>query len=122
MGGGAGGAGGGGTAAPAPQAAGGNKGSSQAGTQSSQQLLEEIKRQRTYDQIGQGFKGLGAGISQQQPYLQQGQGQGFQSQAYQSPGAQTGANLSATGPLFSGPGGGIDEQKLAMILRQLGYG
>jgi len=91
-------------------------------------MLQQMKQDRTSDLIRQGFQQAGAAVGQQQPYMQQGQGQGgLLSQAFQSPtpGAQTGPNLAATGPLFSGPGissGGIDEQQLAAILRQLGYG
>lgn len=94
--------------------------------QSSQQLLEEMRRQRTASQIGQAFQQVGAGIGTQMPYMQQSQGRGLPALAQgQGQGASPGG-VSALGQLFPQQGmggiGGIDEQTLAMILSRLGYG
>jgi hypothetical protein len=92
---------------------------------SSQQLLDEFKKQQTYDRINKPFQQLAAGLGTQLPYMQAQQGQA------QIPGAgaapQTGPSNGPLGPLFQGMGGGggiggIDEQQLAMILQRLGYG
>ena len=125
------GGGGGGTfgsVAPAPTqaTAGGNKGGSSgtATAQSTQDLVDELRRQRVADTVKQGFQQAGAAVGQQQPYMQGRPG--VAGAAYQSPGAQPNPAAAALGPLFQQPGissgGGIDEQQLAAILRQLGYG
>jgi hypothetical protein len=91
--------------------------------QSSQQLLDEIKRQQTASQIQGAFNQLGKGVGTQLPYMQQPQASA--PPAYGQAGAGGGPNLAPTGPLFQGMGGGgggIDEQQLAMILQRLGYG
>lgn len=104
-----------------------------ASAQSSQQLLEEFRRQRTASQIGQAFQQFGAGVGTQMPYMQQGQGSGLLQQGLaqgqgQGQGAAQPGGVSALGPLFPQQGmggggiGGIDEQTLAMILSRLGYG
>jgi hypothetical protein len=103
---------------------GGDKGSA-ASAQSSQQLLDEFKKQQTASQIQGAFNQLGKGIGTQLPYMQ---APGDQQASPAAVGPQGGASpLAATGPIFQGMaggggGGGIDPQQLAMILQRLGYG
>jgi hypothetical protein len=89
--------------------------------QSTQQLLEEMKRQQTASQIQGAFNQLGKGVGTQLPYMQQPQASAPPALGQ----AGGGPDLAPTGPLFQGMeggGGGIDEQQLAMILQRLGYG
>jgi len=99
-------------------------GGDQGSAQSSQQLAEEMRRQRSADLLRQGFQQAGAAIGTQMPYMQQQQG-GYTPQGTGAAPPQAQA-LSALGQLFPqqgmGGGGGIDQQQLAMILQRLGYG
>jgi hypothetical protein len=103
---------------------GGDQGAS--GAQGTQQLLEEMKRQQMASQIQGAFNQLGKGVGTQLPYMQQPAGQPIPAPLSGGPVAPPQANPA--GQLFPSPasagggGGGIDEQTLAMILRQLGYG
>ena len=92
--------------------------------QSTQQLLEEMQRQRMYSQMGQGLQQAGSIIGQQQPYMQQpAGGRVAVPGAAGQPQGQTSV-ASALGALFPAAGGnmgGINEAQLAEILSRLGY-
>jgi hypothetical protein len=94
---------------------------------SSQELLEEFKRQQMASQIGGAFQKLGQGVGTQMPYMQAPQAGGGVTYGQQAGAPAGGPNLAPTGGLFQGMGGpvaagGIDQQQLAAILQRLGYG
>jgi hypothetical protein len=98
---------------------GGDQGAASA--QTTQQLLEEMKRQQTASQIQGAFNKLGAGVGTQLPYMQQPQAQPLP-QAAPPPVPQVAGPLFPQGGMGGGGGAGIDPQQLAMILQRLGYG
>jgi hypothetical protein len=96
------------------------------GQQGSNPALDQIQQQQQYAALGktltQSLQGMGAAAAQPtampQPF---GQTPPMISPTGQISGLSAG--YGATGPIFSQQGGmgGIDEQRLAQILRALGY-
>jgi hypothetical protein len=88
------------------------------------QLQQQQQQQQAANIFGQGLQRAGALVGQQLPYMQAQRG------SVPQPIPQAVAPPNPAGQLFpqqgmggmGASGGGIDEQQLAMILRQLGYG
>lgn len=107
---------------------GGEQGASGGQSQEMQQLLQQLQRQQTAGTIKQGFQQFGAAVGQGQPYMQQPSGapipQFGQGQANPATGAPPAGALFPQQGMGGGgmTGAGVNEQQLAMILKQLGYG
>jgi hypothetical protein len=98
-------------------------GASKAQTMTMQDLVDQMKQDRMYGQIGQGFKDAGSIIGRQQPYVGgQQQGTGQVPGGYAAAPAPNAALASLSQLFPQGGASGINEQQLAAILSRLGYG